>query len=94
MSRHRATTRPCLLEAQGHDTAQGRACDTAARPTTQPDVGHDTALWAPQHGTTVCARERPEAPCARLGSIGCALGAPNQFLGSVHCFNHCLGHSS
>ena len=41
---------------QGHDTVQGRACDTAARPTTRSAVGHDIALWAPLHDTTVHAR--------------------------------------
>ena len=78
------------MAMQGHDTAQGRACDTASRTATLPGVGHDTALWAPRHGTTARARAPERTMCASWVNWLCTWCTQLVFLGSVHCFSHCL----
>ena len=73
MSRHRAITRPSW--------APGRACDTTAWAYNTARPGCDT-VEGPT--TTQChraARSHGLGEPGRAGwSVGCALGAPNQFL--------------
>ena len=74
----------------GHDTEQGRAATRLLGPRYgRPRPRYSRAKAYDTAPLLVRARGL-RAPCARPGSIGCALGAPNQFLGSVHCFSHCL----
>ena len=58
--------------------------------TTRSRVRHDTAQHAPRHRAV---REAWMQWALSLGS-GCALGAQNLVLDSVHCFSHCLDHCS
>ena len=57
---------------------------------TRSRVHHDTAQRAPRHG----AVHAPWAQWAHSLGSGCAPGAPNPVLDSVHCFSHCLDHCS
>ena len=70
MSRHRATTRPCLRAAHGHDTELVRAA-------TRPAGACDTALGAAM--TQPRPRDLGAAYARRLG-CGCAHCALVQFL--------------
>ena len=61
----------------------------------QPGLRHDR----PQAATRPTTRQWHGRPgrsarglCVQPGSVGCAPGAPNLVLDSVHCFIHCLDH--
>ena len=59
--------------------ALGSAATRPPRPATRPAVG-------PRYGHACSAWAHLGAQAGQ----GCALGAPNQFLGSMHCFSNCL----
>ena len=67
----------------GRDTARGLAVGRVLRQaTTQTVLACDTAHCAPRHDAV---RPRLGRSAHSLGS-GCAPGAPNPVLDSVHCF--------
>ena len=100
VSRYR-TAKGCDTVTVRHDTTLGlRYARHSARlcvsigPATRPVLGHDTApLRATIRRSERCLGAVREACACSLGS-GCAPGAPNPVLDSVHCFSHCLDHCS
>ena len=74
-----------------HAHGLGAGCVTI-QPATWPARPATQSVLGLRHGTVRAAWAQCALPghsALRLGS-GCAPGAPNPVLDSVHCFSHCL----